>query len=107
MGIHPAPPYANIYLSRRIDKQIEELALKYEVNGKSSIFIMKRFLDDIFKVFQGSTKQLHSLLQDMNQIHPTLKFTMTHTSLKEEPMEDRCDCPFTSSIPFLDTSLSI
>ena len=34
MGIHPVPPYANIYISRRIDKQIEELALKYGVNRK-------------------------------------------------------------------------
>ena len=107
MGIHPAPPFANIYLAKRIDKQIEKLAIRYGKNGKSSLIIMKRFLDDILKVFQGSTKQLHSLLQDMNSIHPTLKFTMSHISLAAEPMEDRCDCPFTESIPFLDTSLSI
>ena len=62
MGIHPAPPFANIYLAKRIDKQIEKFAFKYGKDGKSSILMMKRFLDDILKVFQGSTKQLHSLL---------------------------------------------
>ena len=61
MGIHPAPPFANIYLAKRIDNQIEKLAFQYGKNCKSSILMMKRFLDDILKVFQGSTKQLHSL----------------------------------------------
>ena len=32
---------------------------------------------------------------------------MIHTSIEDEPIEDKCECEFTSSIPFLDTSLSI
>ena len=32
---------------------------------------------------------------------------MMHTSIEGEPNEDKCDCAFSTSIPFLDTSLSI
>ena len=39
----------------------------------------------------------------MNQIHPTLKFTMSHTSPDEESEEDKCGCEIKKSIPFLDT----
>ena len=68
---------------------------------------MKRFLDDIFKIFLGTTKQLHELFDKINKIHPTLKFTLNHTTRANEPMEDRCSCHPAESIPFLDTSLSI
>ena len=43
----------------------------------------------------------------MNQLHPTLKFTMNHTNPKDEKEEDKCDCKAQNSILFLDTSLSI
>ena len=32
---------------------------------------------------------------------------MSHTSLENETKEDQCDCEIKSSIPFLDTSVSI
>ena len=32
---------------------------------------------------------------------------MTHTSIENEPLEDRCDCPNGTDIPFLDTLVSI
>ena len=40
-------------------------------------------------------------------MHPTIKFTMSHTTRDDEPLEDRCDCDAMTSIPFLDTSCSI
>ena len=107
MGIHPAPSFANLYLARRIDKYISELGYKYGTDGRSAFLIFKRFLDDIFKIFKGTTKQLHRLFEDMNKIHPTLKFTMAHTTPELESEEDKCDCEKTKSIPFLDTSISI
>ena len=107
MGIHPAPSFANIYLAKRIDKLITELEYKYGENNKSAIQIFKRFLDDIFQIFTGTTKQIHELYDEINKIYPTLKFTMIHTSIEDKPIEDKCECEFTSSIPFLDTSLSI
>ena len=107
MGIHPAPSYANIYLARRIDQKIIELGLKYGENNKSAFLLFKRFLDDLINIFKGTSKQLHKLFEEINNFHPTLKFTMCHTTPEEEAEEDRCDCEFTKSIPFLDTSLSI
>ena len=107
MGIHPAPSYANIYLANRIDKKIEELAKIYEENNQGYLKIFKRFLDDILKIFVGTTKQLHNFLDDMNNLHPTLKFTITHTSVKNEQIENRCNCEQRDSIPYLDTLLSI
>ena len=42
-----------------------------------------------------------------NVIHPTITFTINHTSPKNEAVEDRCNCEPQDSISFLDTSLSI
>ena len=92
MGIHPAPSFANIYLARRINKYISELGYKYGENRESAFVIFKRFLDDIFKIFKGTTKQLHKLFDDMNKIYPTLKFTINHTTSESESKEDNCDC---------------
>ena len=43
----------------------------------------------------------------MNKIHPTLKFTMNHTTPETESPEDNCRCEKNNYIPFLDTELSI
>jgi hypothetical protein len=100
MGVHPAPSYANIYLAK-IDEQIRQL------NHGGNLLMFKRFLDDLFQIFVGTTKQLHQFFKEINQIHPTMKFTMSHTSVDSEPENDRCDCEAKKSIPFLDTSCSI
>ena len=72
MGVHPAPSYANIYLARRIDAKIKELANTYRRNMKSYLLLFKRFLDEIFQIFIGTTKELHALFEDINRLHPTL-----------------------------------
>ena len=79
----------------------------YGSDGKSAFRIFKRFLDDLIQVFTGTTKQLHELYNEFNQIHPTLIFTMVHTSVESEPEEDQCNCEKTDSIPFLDTLIKI
>ena len=66
--------------------------MKYGKDGKSAWVIIKRFLDDMFKIFIGTTKQWHTLFEDMNKIHPTFKFTMNHTTPAEEPETDRREC---------------
>ena len=43
----------------------------------------------------------------MNKIHPTFKYTINHTTPESESKEDNCDCEKRSSIPFLDTEISI
>ena len=107
MGSKPAPNYANIYIARRLDRIIRNLGEKYGTDGKSSLIMLKRFLDDIFSIFFGTTKQLHKLFKEINEIHLTLKFTFEHTNPDGELIEDRCDCNIKQSIPFLDTRCSI
>ena len=88
------------YLARRIDGKIEALGYKYGSEGKLAVLLLKRFLDDTLKVFVGTTKQLHTLFKEMNEIHTKLKFTINHTSQKNEAKEDRCQCELLQSIPF-------
>ena len=72
---------------------------------------MERFLDDIFTIYTGTLENLHAFLDELNNIHPTIKFTMNHTT--PSPSSDNpapqptCKCCTGSSLPFLDTACSI
>ena len=107
MGKHRAPSYANIYIARRLDNKIRELGIKYGSNGRSAWLLIKRFLDNFITLFVGTTKQQHIIFYEMNKIHPTLKFTLNHTTPEDESEEERCKCKPQNSIPFLDTSLTL
>ena len=107
MGTKPAPSYADIFMARRLDQRIINLAEKYKQSNENPLLIFKRFLDDIFSIFRGTTKDLHKLFNDMNSLHKSIKFTMNHTSPQKEHEDDMCDCPRQVSIPFLDVSCSI
>ena len=61
MGIHPAPSIANIYIARRLDEAIKRLGYKHGEDGNSVFQILKRFLDDLFQIYNGTTKQLHMI----------------------------------------------
>jgi hypothetical protein len=106
MGSKPAPDFSNIFMARRIDIEIGKIAKKY-TEGNISLKLFKRFLDDILAIFIGSTKSLHKFIKEINQIHPAIKITMSHTSIIGEDNDSRCSCPEQKSIPYLDTSLSI
>ena len=106
MGTRPAPSYANIFMARKIDNKIEELAKKDD--NENHIKFFKRFLDDIFMLFRGSLDQLHSFLAELNEIHPTIKFTMNHTlPYMKEHINPDCECGLLNSLAFLDTSCRI
>ena len=107
MGTKPAPSYADIFMARKVDKLIISLAQNLGKNNKSPLTIFKRFLDDIFSIFQGTTKNLHKLFDEMNKLHQTIKFTMNHTSPPNESEDDRCQCSQQVAIPFLDVLCSI
>ena len=47
------------------------------------------------------------MLEEINNIHPTLKFTLSHTTPDGEAPEDSCDYPAQKFIPFLDTACSV
>lgn len=100
MGSRPIPPYANIFMSQ-IDEKIKNLA------PEDALKMLKRFLDDFFLIFIGSTQKLHELFEEANKIHPSIKLTMNHTSIPNEGTEDKCSCNERTFIPFLDTLCSI
>ena len=69
---------------------------------------MKRFLDDIILLYCGSIESLHNFFEDINSIHPHIKFTMSHTTLRsEDNHQTSCACPPLQAIPFLDISCTI
>ena len=100
MGAKPAPLIADIFMSKVIDDNIFKL-------GEENIKFFKRFLDDLFLIYIGSTKQLHKFFDKVNELHPHIKFTFNHTCIKSESESEKCDCPNQESIPFLDTSCKI
>jgi hypothetical protein len=107
MGQGQVPPYANIFMSDKIDPRIVEIAKRYTKHGMSPLQFLKRFLDDLFSIWNGTSQELHNFFNEINKIHPNMKFTMKHTTNILEAAEDKCDCTENKSISFLDTSLSI
>ena len=105
MGSRPAPSYANIFMANKIDQKISELATRIN-NGENPLLFFKRFLDDIFLVYTGCLKKLHLFLSELNNIHPSIKFTMTHTTPSGVTNPD-CGCKPSESLAFLDTSCTV
>ena len=101
MGSKPAPDYSNIFMAE-IDKKILEIAETQKDKLKVKFF--KRFLDDIILIFNGTSESLHDFINMINQINPTIKFTVTHTSNPNNC--NQCQCKNISTLPFLDTSLT-
>ena len=66
-----------------------DLATKFGA-GVHPIRMWKRFLDDIFIIWTGSIKNLQNFLDDLNKLHPTIKFTMNH---RKNENENHCNCP--------------
>ena len=102
MGSPAVPSYANIFMASKIDPHIQVAAQKSTEGNTNPIQLMKRFLDEIFMIFNGTSKQLHLMFEELNRIHPTISITINHTSTASESLEDSCDCQPQSSIPFLD-----
>ena len=78
MGTNPAPPFADIFMAK-IDKKMEQLIETLKETQNISVECLNRFLDDLFSIFIGTTKQLHKLWEMMNKIHPSVEFTMLCT----------------------------
>ena len=107
MGSKPIPAYADNFMGKDIDPKIIQLSEIFNKNGAKAMPLLKRFLDDYFSLFFGTTKDLHLLLEEINKIHPQINLTMSHTSVPGESIEDKCDCEPRSEIPFLDTLCSL
>ena len=102
----PAPSYANIFMAKKIDTLIKDLANRIDDNP---LCFFKRFLDDIFMVWKGSIEELQNFLEAVNSLHPTIKFTAEFTSPYRCDIEGPhdCFCHQSKLIPFLDTRVSI
>jgi hypothetical protein len=107
MGSKPIPSYADNFMAKTIDPGIKKLAEKYNEDGQEALALLKRFLDDYFSIFIGTTKMLHQLFEQVNQIHPSIWLTMNHTTVRDEDPLEKCQCEEKYSIPFLDTLCSI
>ena len=107
MGTPCAVSYANIFMSK-IDSLLTDLG-KSVNNNVSPFLAFKRFIDDIFLIFCGNVEQLELFLSQINQIHPTIKFTAQYSCPYTCDITDAhaCFCQSSQSIPFLDTSVSI
>ena len=78
-------PHLQIYIwPEDYIKYSQSLEESMGTNGESAFKIFKRSLDDLFQVFIGTTKQLHEIFKAIIHIHPTLKFTMVHTSVNKQ-----------------------
>jgi peptide-methionine (R)-S-oxide reductase len=107
MGTPCAVSYANIFMSK-IDSLLLDLGKSLN-NDSSPLLAFKRFIDDIFFIFCGNVEQLELFLSQINQIHPTIKFTAQYSCPFTCDITDAhdCFCQSSQSIPFLDTSVSI
>nr|XP_047138930.1 uncharacterized protein LOC124814884 [Hydra vulgaris] len=72
MGTRVAPCYANLFMGR-LDEQITN-------QFPNHITFYRRFIDDIFFIFQGPIEVLDQICNFMNTIHPTIKFTFNHSA---------------------------
>ena len=88
MRTKAAPPYANFFVVRH-GETIQEAFIW-------AIPFWKKFIHDIFLIFQGIMSQLHFLEDFMNHLHPTIKFTFQHStqqiSFLDMTIHIRADC---------------
>ena len=71
-GTKGTPPYANFFMGRH-EEAIQEAFIW-------GIPFWKRFIDDIFLIFIGTTKQHQSMKSFINNLHPMIKFTFEHST---------------------------
>ena len=72
MGIKATPPYVNIFMDEN-EETVREVFIW-------AILFWKRFINDIFLIFLGTTNQLQPLQDFMNHLHTTIKLTFQHST---------------------------
>ena len=69
MGAAFSPTIANIYLSTILQRFVS--------SQPKQPYLLKRYIDDIFLIWQHSSEDLREFLTALNQFHPSLKYTWT------------------------------
>ena len=72
MGTKADPPYANLFMGRH-----EETIWEAYIWG---IPFRNTFIDDVILIFIGTTKQIQSIKQFMNNLYPTIRFTFEQST---------------------------
>ena len=67
MGSKCSPSYACIYMGA-IEQQLQQM-------GNNKIVLWKRYIDDIFVIYNGSHTEFEQYVADINLLHNTIKFT--------------------------------
>ena len=62
-----APAFANIFMA-----QFEVKHIYPYIHGKALLFL--RYIDNIFMIWNGTTKELISFIDELNKKHRTIKF---------------------------------
>lgn len=88
MGSPLSPFLAELFMNDLETNQIKQSHL-----FKNHVIFWRRYVDDIFCIFNGSDKQLNNFLVFLNSIHNRIEFTM------ELSVDD--------SLPFLDLNISL
>ena len=70
MGLPPVPPYANMFMAKKIYPKFLEIAKRFSKNDQSPMEYLKRFLDDFISLWNGTSKDLHAFFEESNKIHP-------------------------------------
>ena len=68
----------------KIDAIIKVNARKYSENNGEAFTLFKRFLNDYILLFVGTTKNLHKLLDETNNINRSIQLTINHTSIENK-----------------------
>ena len=72
MGSKADPPYANLFMGRH-EETIWEAYIW-------AIPFRNTFIDDVILIFIGTTKQIQSIKQFMNNLYPTIRFTFEQST---------------------------
>ena len=63
-----APPYSILFMA-----ELEEKILEIVYN---KLYLWLRNIDDIFFIWEHKEEKLRNLVETLNEIHPTIKFTV-------------------------------
>ena len=82
MGTKCAVIYANLFMSH-----FEETHIYPLIANKCPFY--KRFIDDIFLLWTGTLDELKVFIEDLNKLHPTIKFDAKYSKTSVEFLDTR------------------